>query len=120
MFRPSRLLAVLLLASPAALAQPAQDAGPPPPPASPPPSYAAPQGAPGGRMSPRAKFDAANTTRDGKLTLDQAQAAGMRGVARHFTEIDADHKGYVTLQDIRAWRQAKRAARSAPPAPPPQ
>jgi hypothetical protein len=80
--------------------------------------------APGGHVGARAKFDAANTTHDGRLTLDQAQAGGMRGVARHFNEIDADHKGYVTMQDIRAWNRAKRAARSSqqgpPPPPPPQ
>ena len=114
MFGPGRLLAVLLLVSSSAFAQPAPDAGPPPPP------NQAPQMAPAGRMGPRAKFEAANTTHDGRLTLDQAQAGGMRGVARHFNEIDADHKGYVTLQDIHAWRQAKRAARAASPPPPPQ
>ena len=109
MFGPVRLLAILLLVSPAAFAQSAPDAGPPPPP------NEAPQMAPGGHMSPRAKFEAANTTHDGRLTLEQAQAGGMRGVARHFAEIDADHKGYVTLQDIRAWRRASHAARMAPP-----
>jgi hypothetical protein len=72
-------------------------------------------------MSAREKFEAANTAHDGRLTLEQAQAGGMRGVARHFAEIDLDHKGYVTLQDIHAWKRAKHAARTPPPAaPPPQ
>ncbi len=121
MFRPSRLLAVLLLASPAAFAQPAPDAGPPPPPPPPSEGYGAPPPppAPAGHMGPRAKFEAANTTHDGRLTQDQAQAGGMRGVARHFNEIDADHKGYVTLQDIHAWKRARHAARAAQAAPPP-
>jgi hypothetical protein len=72
----------------------------------------------------RERFEAANTTHDGKLTQDQAQAAHMVGVVRHFSEIDADQKGYVTLQDIHAWMAAQRAARGGgqmptPAAPPP-
>jgi hypothetical protein len=111
MFRPSRLLAVLLLASPAAFAQPAPDGGPPPPP----PSNEAPQAPPPGHMSGKAKFEAANITHDGRLTPDQAQAGGLRAIAKHFAEIDVDRKGYVTWQDIRTWKHAKRAAKRAQP-----
>jgi hypothetical protein len=105
------ILAVLLSGAPAALAQTPPDA------------------AAGGQPPPHErfmdKFDEANTTHDGKLTLDQAQAAGMKGIARHFSEIDAGNKGYVTLQDVRDWAKARRAARQPPaqeaqPAPPPQ
>jgi len=46
------------------------------------------------------RFKAANTTNDGKLTLEQAKA-GMPRVAKNFDKIDADHKGYVTLQQIK-------------------
>ena len=46
------------------------------------------------------RFKAANTTGDGKLTLQQAKA-GMPRVAKNFDKIDADHKGYVTLQQIK-------------------
>ncbi len=116
MFRSIRLLAVLLLVAPAAFAQPAPEAGPAPE-AAPPPA-AAPQGAPGGHMSPREKFEAANTTHDGRLTIEQARAGGMRGVVRNFAGIDADHKGYVTLQDIQAWHRAQHAARLARQSPP--
>ena len=31
-------------------------------------------------------------------------------MARHFDDIDADHKGYVTEADIRAWRVMRKAA----------
>ncbi|MFP6556748.1 EF-hand domain-containing protein [Paraburkholderia sp. B3] len=47
----------------------------------------------------QARFDAADTNHDGKLTLAEAQA-GMPRVAKNFDQIDADHKGYVTLDDI--------------------
>jgi hypothetical protein len=45
------------------------------------------------------RFAAANTTRDGKLTREQA-AAGMPMVASHFDAIDTQHAGYVTLSRI--------------------
>jgi hypothetical protein len=64
-----------------------------------------------------ARFDAANTTHDGHLTLAQAQAAGMHGIVKHFAAIDTTNKGYVTLQDIQAWHLAH--PRPAPPAQPP-
>lgn len=51
------------------------------------------------------QFDAANTTRDGRLTLQQAQAANMPWVSQHFAAIDSQQKGYITIQDIRAYRQ---------------
>jgi len=73
------------------------------------------------------RFQAANTTNDGKLTLDQAQAAHMIGIVQNFSVIDADHKGYITLQDIGAWMAARRAGgigqmgpTGAPPPPGPQ
>jgi len=76
----------------------------------PPPSgfSAQPQGR-AGRFIQR--FRAANTTGDGHLTLAQAEAAHMPMIARNFAAIDEQHKGYVTLQDIRAWRQQMRAQR---------
>jgi hypothetical protein len=124
MFRPAHLTALLLLSAPAAFAQPDPNAPPPMPPA-----HA--QG-PNARIPLRVRFENANTTRDGRLTAEQAQAGGLRGIARHFAEIDADHKGYVTLQDIRTWQRAMHAARlnggqgampppgAEPPPPPPQ
>ncbi len=46
------------------------------------------------------RFKAANTSNDGKLTLEQAKA-GMPRVAKNFDKIDTDHKGYVTLEQIK-------------------
>jgi Ca2+-binding EF-hand superfamily protein len=47
------------------------------------------------------RFKAANRTGDGKLTREEA-SAGMPKVARNFDKIDKDHKGYLTLEDIKA------------------
>jgi hypothetical protein len=57
------------------------------------------------------RFNAANTSHDGRLTLQQAQAAHMPWVERHFAEIDTQQKGYITVQDVRAYRQQIRASR---------
>ena len=73
---------------------------------------------PGATAYPRAqpgalaqRFAAANVTRDGRLTLEQAQA-GMPMVARNFGSIDLDHKGYVTLSEIREFVAQRRAERA--------
>ncbi len=104
-------LAVLALMSGTALAQPM-----------PPPDGG--QMAPGGQMAGpnahggfRAKFAAANTTNDGRLTLEQAQAAHMGRIAKSFAQIDTQQKGYVTLQDIKAWHDAQRQAQAGGPPP---
>jgi len=73
----------------------------------------------GARASLAARFAAANTTHDGRLTREQAEAGGMKMVARYFDAIDVSHRGYVTLPEIRAFAQAHRRGRpGAPPAPP--
>ncbi|MBV8614588.1 MAG: hypothetical protein JOY66_12595, partial [Acetobacteraceae bacterium] len=65
-----------------------------------------------GRLSLDKRFQMANTTHDGHLTLDQARSADvMHTVAENFDAIDTGHKGYVTEDDIRAWYKARRAAR---------
>jgi len=81
-----------------------------------PPEGPLPEFAPERPHGLRARFDAANVTHDGRLTPEQAMMGGMRGVARHFAEIDRDNRGYVTLQDIRAWRRARRRQHMTPPA----
>lgn len=48
------------------------------------------------------RFEQANVTHDGHLTLDQAKT-GYKSVARHFDAIDQDKKGYITEDDIRAY-----------------
>ena len=86
---------------------------PPSPPESeplPPPrpgAAAYPPGPPGGL---RQRFAVANVTHDGRLTREQAQA-DMPMVARHFAAIDVDHKGYVTLPEIREFAAQRRAER---------
>lgn len=62
------------------------------------------------RLNWEQHFAQANATHDGHLTLDQAKA-GYVTIARHFHDIDADGKGYVTEDDVRAWHKQQRAAR---------
>jgi hypothetical protein len=65
-----------------------------------------------GRRSAAEHFADANTTHDGRLTLEQA-TAGYKSVAKSFNQIDVAHHGYITMDDIKAWRAAKKAARLA-------
>ena len=72
------------------------------------------------RQTLQQRFDAANTSHDGHLTKDQAAAANWPYVVNNFPGIDKDAKGYVTVQDIRAFAKARRAARhKTTPAPAP-
>jgi hypothetical protein len=48
-----------------------------------------------------AKFTAADTNHDGKLTPEEAKA-GMPKVYKNFAKIDTAKKGYVTLEAIMA------------------
>jgi hypothetical protein len=82
------------------------------------PGLAAAQNYPmSGGQNFQARFAAANTTHDGHLTLAQAQAAGLRMIVRHFSEIDTQNKGYITLADIQAWRSSHPEPMRQPPAP---
>jgi hypothetical protein len=65
-----------------------------------------------GRRSAEQHFADANTTHDGHLTLEQAQA-GYKSLAKSFAQIDSNHRGYITMDDVKAWRAAKKAARQA-------
>jgi flavin reductase (DIM6/NTAB) family NADH-FMN oxidoreductase RutF len=47
------------------------------------------------------RFKAADKNADGKLTLEEAKA-GMPRIADAFSHIDAEKKGYVTLDQIKA------------------
>ena len=60
------------------------------------------------------RFHEANTTNDGQLTFAQAQAR-MPSVAHEFDAIDRAHKGFVTLDDIRAHAAEKRRAQRRAP-----
>ncbi len=59
------------------------------------------------RMTWEKHFTRANLAHDGHLTMAEANG-GYGLVARHFGEIDADHKGYVTENDIKAWHTSRR------------
>jgi hypothetical protein len=77
-------------------------------PLSPPPGPGA-SAQPGGGSALAQRFAMANVTHDGRLTLQQAQSA-MPMVARNFDSIDVEHKGYVTLPEIRAFAAERRTA----------
>lgn len=74
------------------------------------PAYAqtAPSATAHARLTMQQRFEQANVTNDGHLTLEQAQAK-YKNIARHFTAIDRDKKGYVTVEDIRAYYKTQRA-----------
>jgi hypothetical protein len=65
-----------------------------------------------GRRSAEQHFADANTSHDGRLSLDQA-TAGYKSIAKSFNQIDVNHHGYVTMDDIKAWKAAKKAAKQA-------
>lgn len=48
------------------------------------------------------RFKAADKDHDGKLTLAEAKA-GMPRVAKGFDKIDKDKKGYITVEQIKAF-----------------
>ena len=77
-----------------------------PPPQPQPGASAYPQAGGGGLVQ---RFANANVTHDGRLTREQAES-GMPMVARNFDTIDIEHKGYVTLPEIRAFAAERRAA----------
>ncbi|MCX7384463.1 MAG: hypothetical protein NT133_24300 [Alphaproteobacteria bacterium] len=75
-----------------------------------PPATAAPQQRPNPqqrRAEMEQRFDAANTTRDGRLTLAQARAAQITQVVRNFQAIDRGNKGYVTKADIETYMRSR-------------
>lgn len=70
-----------------------------------------------GRASWQEHFKEANQAHNGHLTLDEAKN-GYPTIAKHFQDIDADGKGYVTENDIRAWQAMRKAAHQLGKAPP--
>ena len=57
------------------------------------------------------RFAAADANADGQLTRDEAKGK-MPMVHKRFDDIDAAHKGFVTLADIQAYAIAQRTARA--------
>ena len=112
------LLICSLVTTPALAQVAGEDLQGPPPAAAAQPGQNQPGQEQPGQAQPHARahrfierFQSANTTGDGHLTLAQAQAGHMPMIVRNFDAIDVQHKGYVTLQDIRAYRQQMRAMR---------
>jgi hypothetical protein len=60
------------------------------------------------RQTAAQHFEKANVTHDGHLTPEQAQS-GYKSIAGHFTAIDQDKKGYITVDDINAYNKAQHA-----------
>jgi hypothetical protein len=63
------------------------------------------------RLTWQQHFAQANLAHDGHLTRDEATTGGFPLVAKYFDDIDADHKAYVTENDVRSWRAMRSAAR---------
>ena len=59
-------------------------------------------------------FANANSTHDGHLTADQAKA-GYPSLFKHFAAIDAGGKGFVTLDEVKAWHTKQRAQHRTTP-----
>lgn len=72
--------------------------------------------APPYRATLEERFREANVTADGQLTFAQAQRR-MPSVAHEFDAIDREHKGWVSLDDIRAHQAEKRRLRRVRPPP---
>ncbi len=56
----------------------------------------------------KARFDAADADRDGRLTQDEAKAGGLGFVTQNFTDIDTAQRGSVGFDDVRKFVQARR------------
>ena len=105
--RPFLIAAMLALIAGPVLAQPAA-----PRPAASAAAPAAPA-TPHPRRTLQQRFDDANTTHDGHLTLKQARAGRMNAVVRDFAETDTARHGYVTMDEIKAHSRAVRLAKKA-------
>ncbi len=69
------------------------------------------------RMTLAQRFDAANTTHDGHLTLAQAKAANMNSVVKNFDQMDVAKRGYVTIDDIHTFNRNRHRVRAGKAAP---
>lgn len=54
-------------------------------------------------------FDAADTDRSGSISLDQAKAANLGLVVRHFDEIDVNKTGAVQFDDVKQFLKKRGA-----------
>jgi Ca2+-binding EF-hand superfamily protein len=59
------------------------------------------------------RFKKADTNGDGKLTRAEAEAGGMRMVARNFDAIDTNKDGFVTPDEIRRAMEMRREQKAS-------
>lgn len=57
----------------------------------------------------RARFDAADQRKVGRLTRAEAIAGGFGFIEQHFAQIDRSGRGEVTFEDLKAFLQARGA-----------
>jgi hypothetical protein len=60
------------------------------------------------RLTWEERFAEANLAHDGHLTPEEAKA-GYPTIARHFRAIDVEGRGFVTENDIRAWKALEKS-----------
>lgn len=57
----------------------------------------------------KAGFDAADVNRSGAVTRDQARAAGLGYIVRHFDDIDRQRAGAVSFEDVKRFLRGRGA-----------
>ena len=57
-----------------------------------------------GSVAYAASFAEADSNGDGKLSLDEAQAANLQDVANNFKKIDTDRDGFLSKAELKANR----------------
>jgi Ca2+-binding EF-hand superfamily protein len=64
-----------------------------------------------GKASYEAKFKAADKNSDGGLSKDELAAAGgeFGAIQKHFTEMDTNKDGKISMDEHKAWMKAHRA-----------
>jgi hypothetical protein len=60
-------------------------------------------------------FDAADTSHSGALTREEARAAGLGFIVRHFDDIDVARRGIVTFADVERYLDTPRTPAAGPP-----
>ena len=64
-----------------------------------------------GESAPNARAAAAKLDTDGDKRISRAEAAARPGLAKHFDDIDSNRDGYITHEEMQAYRQKQMAAR---------
>jgi hypothetical protein len=62
-------------------------------------------------------FDAADTSRDGLLSKDEAKAGHVPFIIRNFDRIDTQHRGHVSKDDVHEFIKKSLMDMQPPPAP---